>query len=110
MVVPYKHASSLEKLDNSTRLEMMDLLVLSQKTLGKIFKAHGFNIGANLGRAGGAGIVGHIHFHLVPRWLGDTNFMPILSKNKVMLEYLHHTYDRLASVFALKSKKKKVKR
>ncbi len=106
MVVPYKHTSSLEKLHTDTRLEMMELLVISQNILEKKFKAQGFNMGINIGRAGGAGILGHIHFHLLPRWMGDTNFMPVLANNKVMLEYLHDTYDRLAPEFLLKTKKK----
>jgi len=99
MVVPYRHTTDLKKLDSETRLEIWDFLEASIDIFKQALGAEGHNIGMNLEKAGGAGIVGHLHFHVVPRWVGDTNFMPILAENKVMLEYLHQTYDRLFPYF-----------
>lgn len=99
MVVPNRHTIDLSKLDSKTHLEMMGLIDLSMKGLKKTMGAQGFNVGLNLGRLAGAGILDHLHFHLVPRWGGDTNFMPVLSSTKVMIEYLHQTYDRLFQFF-----------
>jgi ATP adenylyltransferase len=73
----------------------MDEIILAEKVLNKIYSPHGFNIGANLGRAGGAGIEEHIHFHIVPRWNGDTNFMPAIGEVKVISQDLAETKKRL---------------
>jgi len=88
MVAPYRHVKSLELLSDA---EMSDLMKLVNKTKIKIDKAlrpDGFNIGINLGKTGGAGYAGHVHIHIVPRWEGDTNFMPVLSDTKVVSESL----------------------
>lgn len=88
MVAPYRHVKSLELLSSA---EMADLMKLVNKTKVKIDKAlkpDGYNIGINLGKIGGAGYAGHLHIHIVPRWAGDTNFMPILSGTKVVSESL----------------------
>ncbi len=95
MVVPYKEARSIDELDSDTRLEMFELMDLGVKALSEAIKPHGFNIGANLGRVAGAGIEDHIHFHIVPRWNGDTNFMPVLNDVKVISEEMGRTYDKL---------------
>ncbi len=95
MIVPYNEARSLDELDSDTRLEMFSLLDLGIKALTDAIKPHGFNIGANLGRVAGAGIEDHIHFHIVPRWNGDTNFMPVLNDVKVISEEMGKTYDKL---------------
>ena len=95
MVVPYKEAKSIDELDADTRLEMFELIDLGIKALSDAIKPHGFNIGANLGRVAGAGIEDHIHFHIVPRWNGDTNFMPVLNDVKVISEEMGRTYDKL---------------
>lgn len=97
MVVPYKEAKELGELDDETRLEMFSLLELGMKALTDVMKPHGFNLGANLGRVAGAGIEDHIHFHIVPRWNGDTNFMPVLNDVKVISEEMGKTYDKLKS-------------
>ena len=97
MVVPYKEVRSIEELDSDTRLEMFELMDLGVKALNEAIKPHGFNIGANLGRVAGAGIEDHIHFHIVPRWNGDTNFMPVLNDVKVISEEMGRTYDKLKS-------------
>ncbi len=98
MVVPYRHVESLDKLNDKEKLELLDLLALSQKLLTKIFKPHGFNIGINMGKAAGAGIPDHIHLHIVPRWLGDTNFMPVTSGVKVISDSLDSSYQHLQRV------------
>lgn len=99
MVVPRQHTADLKKLDDKTVLETHRLVTLSIEALKKTMGAQGFNLGLNFSRAAGAGIEDHLHTHVVPRWVGDTNFMPILSDSKVMIEYLHETYDRLFSYF-----------
>ena len=95
MVVPYKHTNSMSELNDSERLELMNLTTKCIEILD-IMKADGFNVGMNLGTAGGAGIDDHLHFHIVPRWNGDTNFMPIIGDVKVMPEYLEDTYKTLS--------------
>lgn len=95
MVVPYKEAKELAVLDSDARLEMFALLELCIKALTEVMKPHGFNIGANLGRVAGAGIEDHLHFHIVPRWNGDTNFMPVLNDVKVISEEMGRTFDKL---------------
>ncbi len=94
MAVPYRHTREFEELSDRERLELMNLVVKCLEIL-KVFKPDGFNIGMNLGRAAGAGIDDHIHFHVVPRWSGDTNFMPVIGDIKVMPEYLDDTYLQL---------------
>ena len=95
MVVPYKEAKDLGELDAETRLELFELIDLGVQALTDAIKPHGFNLGANLGRAAGAGVEDHIHFHIVPRWNGDTNFMPVLNDLKVVSEEMGKTYDKL---------------
>ena len=95
MVVPIKHTGNYEELDEKTVLDMDRLLRLSLRALGEVFKPHGFNIGYNIGRPAGAGLESHIHMHVVPRWNGDTNFMPVIANTKVISQDLFTTYDRL---------------
>lgn len=95
MIVPYKEARELSELDAETRLEMFSFLELGVNALNEAIKPHGFNIGANLGRVAGAGIEDHLHFHIVPRWNGDTNFMPVLNDVKVISEEMGRTYEKL---------------
>jgi ATP adenylyltransferase len=95
MVVPYKHTNSMSELNDSERLELMNLTTKCIEILD-IMKPDGFNVGMNLGTAGGAGIDDHLHFHIVPRWNGDTNFMPLIGDVKVMPEYLEDTYKTLS--------------
>lgn len=108
MVVPYRHLRDLSKLTHSENAELMELTGVATKALEKTFKPQGFNLGMNLGEAGGAGIRGHLHLHVVPRWKGDTNFMPLLADTKVLVEHLESTFDRLAPAIAqIKGKQKK---
>ncbi|MEM4658688.1 MAG: HIT domain-containing protein [Candidatus Methanosuratincola sp.] len=95
MVLPLRHTKMLEDLTSEEKLELMDQIVLGTEAL-KVFSPDGFNIGMNLGRAAGAGIEDHLHFHVVPRWSGDTNFMPVIGDVRVIPEYLEETYTRLA--------------
>ncbi len=95
MAVPYRHTNELSELNDAERLELMNLTIKCAEIL-KVIKPDGFNIGMNLGRIAGAGIDDHLHFHVVPRWNGDTNFMPVIGDVKVMPEYLDHTYLKLA--------------
>lgn len=95
MIVPYKEAKDISELESETRMELMELIETGCKALTDALKPHGFNIGANLGRVAGAGVEDHIHFHIVPRWNGDTNFMPVLSEVKVISEAMDETYEKL---------------
>ncbi len=95
MIVPYKHASSLSELDEAAKLDCMNTINLGCEILGKALFPHGYNIGANIGRVAGAGIEDHVHFHIVPRWNGDTNFMPVLNEVKLISEFMDITYEKL---------------
>jgi len=99
MVVPYKHTSSMDKLTDETNLEVMKTVVRCMKALNKNSKPDGFNFGANIGKEAGAGIEKHIHFHLVPRWNGDTNFFPVLTDVKVVSEDIQKSWQKLVSSF-----------
>lgn len=98
MIVPYKHVSTPLELSDNELLEMSKLINLSINMLNKSMNPHGYNIGINLGKAAGAGIEEHYHIHVVPRWVGDTNYMPIISETKVLVEALKDTYRRLVDV------------
>lgn len=102
MVVPYKHISTLEELDSSTRAEMMELTTQCMTVLRKIYSPQAFNMGANIGQAAGAGVLDHVHIHIVPRWAGDTNFMSTLGETRVLPEALEDTYKRVREGFKSK--------
>lgn len=95
MVVVNRHINAFEKLSSDELHDMLKLTLLSITVLKKTLHPGGFNIGINLGKCSGAGISGHLHIHIVPRWLGDTNFMPVLANTKVIPESLHQTYVKL---------------
>jgi ATP adenylyltransferase len=95
MIVPYRHTSRFTKLSKDESIEIMDVLGKCLVALDHILKPQGFNFGANLGRVAGAGIDKHIHFHLVPRWNGDTNFMPVLNDIKLVSESLLAVWKKL---------------
>ena len=96
MVAPYKHVWKLEDLDNEDLLEHMQLVSKCVVMLKEEMNPEGFNIGMNLGKVAGAGIEDHLHTHIVPRWNGDTNFMPVLSDTRTIPEALDETYVKLA--------------
>ncbi len=99
LVVPYQHSNNIHDLDQTTHLEMMYLVDKSMVIIENTMNAQGFNFGANIGAAAGAGIEEHIHFHIVPRWIGDTNVMPVIGQTKVMVQGLLDTYDLLKPEF-----------
>ncbi len=98
LVVPYREVATLEELTAEERAELMDHLVLGQKLLEESVQPHGFNIGFNLGAAAGAGIPKHLHAHIVPRWEGDTNFMPVLGDTRVLPESMDRMWEKLHAV------------
>lgn len=95
MVAPYRHVPSLEDLTPEEALELWELTVKSMRALREAFSPHGFNVGVNVGRVAGAGFEGHVHVHVVPRWNGDTNFMPVVANTKVISESLERVYEEL---------------
>ncbi len=99
LIAPLRHVARLEDLTDDEGADMWKLTRHSTSSLLKVFKADGFNIGLNLGKAAGAGIEEHIHLHVVPRWSGDMNFMPVLGDVKVISEHLHQTLSKLAPFF-----------
>lgn len=99
MVVPNRHVSTLGDLSAQERFELMELTALCENSLSSALSPHGFNVGINLGKCAGAGIADHLHIHLVPRWEGDSNFMPLLADTRIMPEHLDQTYDKLALLF-----------
>lgn len=109
MIVPKRHYPGLEQLNDKESKELFDLTRASVKVLKACFRPHGFNIGINIGRVGGAG-EDHLHLHIVPRWSGDTNFMPVIGETKVVPEYLQKTYQRLHSAFSDLPGKKRVQK
>jgi ATP adenylyltransferase len=99
MVIPFEHIASLEELDPATRAEMMELTSKCISMLRKIYHPQGFNMGANIGEAAGAGVPGHVHIHIVPRWGGDTNFMSALGETRVLPEAIEDTFKRVREKF-----------
>jgi ATP adenylyltransferase len=95
MIAPYRHVASPSDLTGEEACEVMSLLGWSERILRAALRPHGFNVGMNIGRCAGAGFPGHIHMHVVPRWEGDSNFMPVLSETKVLPETLTGTYDKI---------------
>jgi ATP adenylyltransferase len=99
MIAPYQHTGELESLDGETLKEMMLLVGASIRALRQMMNPQGFNVGINLGSVAGAGVADHIHIHVVPRWGGDTNFMPVLADVRMIPELLPQTYDKLIEAF-----------
>jgi ATP adenylyltransferase len=99
MVVPYRHVPTLDATSAEERAELMELTRRAEVALTEAYQPHGINVGINLGRAAGAGVVDHLHVHLVPRWSGDTNFMAVVGDTRVLPEDLHQTAARLRPIF-----------
>lgn len=100
MIVPFQHVPSIEELDTATLVDLMTTVQLCLRAFQLAMQPHGFNMGINQGKVAGAGIADHVHFHIVPRWNGDTNFMPVLADVKVMPDYLRNTYQQLRRALA----------
>jgi ATP adenylyltransferase len=100
MVAPRAHVGSLTDLDDDQTLALMRLVRRSLIVLEELLRPDGFTVGVNLGRVAGAGIPDHVHMHVVPRWNGDTNFMPVLGEVKVIGEHLDRTWEKVAEAFA----------
>lgn len=98
MIAPYEHLNSIEKLDSATLAELMAQAQLALRALRQTMHPDGFNMGINEGKVAGAGFDGHMHMHIVPRWNGDTNFMPVVADVKVIPEHLANTYRQLKQV------------
>jgi ATP adenylyltransferase len=99
MVVPYQHACQLTEIDSAARTEIMELAAFMTRVIQVSYKPQGFNVGFNIGEAAGAGIAGHIHMHIVPRWNGDTNFMSSVGLTRILPEGLEDTYQRLKAAW-----------
>ncbi len=97
MVVANLHRPSLEDLDMETRTEMIELTTKCMRVIRNIYRPDGFNLGANIGEAAGAGVAGHVHIHIVPRWGGDTNFMGTVAETRVLPEALEETFLKISS-------------
>jgi ATP adenylyltransferase len=108
MVAPYEHTGELESLNGDTLKEMMLLVGKGIRALRRTMNPQGFNIGVNMGKVAGAGVEDHVHIHIVPRWNGDTNFIPVLSEVRLIPEMLPQTYDSLLA--ALKADAATVKK
>lgn len=101
MVAPLEHHASPQESGPGARGELWPLVLKCQRVLQSAYSPDGFNFGLNLGKAAGAGVPGHFHFHLVPRWTGDTNFMTVLAEVRLVPEDLRHSRERLRALFAL---------
>jgi ATP adenylyltransferase len=99
MIVPYAHEASLDAIDKETTDELMDLAKRAQGALREAYRPEGFNLGMNLGRVAGAGVAGHVHLHVLPRWAGDANFMSVVGETRVLPEDLTATYKKLRELF-----------
>jgi ATP adenylyltransferase len=99
MIAPRRHVGEFGALEDDEALEIHRLAALGIEGLRRVYSPEGFNLGWNLGRAAGAGVVDHVHLHVVPRWVGDTNFMPVLADVKVLPEHLQETRRRLADAW-----------
>lgn len=99
LILPFNHVANLHELSKESRSEMTELIMHSTQILKHTLDAHGFNVGLNLGKAGGAGIPSHLHYHVLPRYIGDTNFLPVLAQTKQISFDLHEFYKKLKPEF-----------
>jgi ATP adenylyltransferase len=100
MVVPYAHLDELQKLSADAAKEMMALTQRSEGILRSLYRPDGINLGMNIGKAAGAGVAGHIHMHILPRWVADANFISVIGETRVLPETLQVTWERIAKAFA----------
>jgi len=100
MVMPYAHLDRLAALPAESAHELIDLAQQTERALERLYRPHGFNFGLNVGKAGGAGVAGHLHLHALPRWAGDTNFMTTIAESRILPEDLETTWKRMRAAFA----------
>ena len=103
MIVPYEHLNELRKLPRDAAHEMMDLCQKMENTLRELYRPDGMNLGMNVGAAAGAGVAGHIHMHVLPRWVADANFMSVIGETRILPESLDTTYERIRKALATSS-------
>lgn len=96
MIAPHRHVGGFAELTDEERCDLMDTIAAAQRILERAYSPQGMNVGANIGHCAGAGVPGHVHVHIVPRWEGDTNFMPVVGETRVLPETLEETFDRLS--------------
>ena len=99
MIVPYQHLAMLGQMEKAATDEMMDLVLRAESALAEAYSPDGFNVGMNLGKAAGAGIANHLHMHVLPRWIGDVNFMTAIAATRTIPEDLRTTYSKLKTKF-----------
>jgi ATP adenylyltransferase len=100
MVVPYEHVATLDELPDETAIELIRLTQQSERHTRELYHPEGLNVGINIGRSAGAGVAGHIHVHVLPRWTGDTSFMTAVSETRVLPEDLLVTWEKMKAAFA----------
>jgi len=100
MVVPYEHLDELQKLPTSAANEMMELTQKMERALRRLYAPDGVNVGMNIGKAAGAGVAGHIHMHVLPRWVADANFVSVVGETRILPETLEMTYERIKGVLS----------
>jgi len=99
MVIPYEHIDELQKLPAEAAREMMDLSQRTETVLRRLYHPDGINLGMNIGAAAGAGVAGHIHMHVLPRWVADANFMTVVGETRILPESLETTWERMRQAF-----------
>jgi len=99
MIVPFDHVADLDKVPKESSNELMDLTKKCQSVLGEVYEPQGLNVGMNLGKAAGAGVAEHLHMHILPRWVGDANFMTAIGETRTIPESLQTTFEKLKGKF-----------
>jgi ATP adenylyltransferase len=99
LLVPFRHTDSLAKLEPEEAAELMQTAQTMERVLREVYRPQGINLGLNLGEAAGAGVAQHLHFHMLPRWIGDTNFMTVVAETRVLPEMLDATWERIRKTF-----------
>ncbi len=99
MIIPFEHSAELDSLSAETTNEMMELTKRAQTAIREVYQPNGFNLGMNLGKAAGAGVAEHLHMHILPRWIGDVNFMTSVGETRTIPEDLRTTYNKLKNKF-----------
>lgn len=107
MIAPYRHLGTFDRATKGEGHELAELLTMSLRILKRHYHPQGFNAGLNLGRCAGAGVIHHYHLHVIPRWQGDSNFMPLISQTRILIEDLESTFEHLLPLFEKEKRKRK---